>query len=38
MLGALVGGDSCEERVYSARETVKRPVDGEYESVCVCIC
>ena len=29
MLGAVVGGDVVEERVRSATETAKRPVDGE---------
>ncbi len=29
MLGALVGGDSTDDRQHSARETAKRAVDGE---------
>ena len=29
VLGAVVGGDVVEERVRSATETAKRPVDGE---------
>ena len=28
LLGAVVGGDMLEERVRSATETAKRPVDG----------
>lgn len=30
MLGAVVGGDILEERVKSATETAKRPVNGIY--------
>ena len=29
MLGAVVGGDVVEERIRSATETAKRPVDGK---------
>ena len=35
MLGAVVGGDVVEERIRSATETAKRPVDGTKTPLCV---
>lgn len=32
VLGAVVGGDVIEERMRSATETAKRPVDGTKKS------
>lgn len=34
MLGAVVGGDVLEERIRSATETAKRPVDGMKTPLC----
>lgn len=35
MLGAVVGGDVLEERIRSAAETAKRPVDGTKTPLCL---